>query len=152
MIPFNKPTFLGDELEYIKEAIVSKAHISGDGFFTKESNKILEQYLAAQKSLLTHSCTAALEMSAILLDLKEGDEVICPSYTFVTSITSFVLRGAKPVFVDIKADTLNIDEEKISAAITKNTKAICVVHYAGISCNMDAIRKIAKDEEISIGI
>lgn len=142
MIPFNKPYMTGRELENIAAAHAD-GHLSGDGPFTRQCHAWLEQHTGARRALLTHSCTAALEMSAILLDLGPGDEVIMPSYTFVSTANAFVLRGAKPVFVDIREDTLNIDERLIEAAITPRTRAICVVHYAGVACEMDAILEIA---------
>ena len=141
-IPFNKPYMTGRELEYIAQAHAS-GHLSGDGPFTRRCNAWLEQRTGAKKALLTHSCTAALEMAALLLDLAPGDEVILPSFTFVSTANAFVLRGAVPVFVDIRPDTLNIDETLIEAAITPRTRAICVVHYAGVGCEMDAIMAIA---------
>lgn len=144
MIPFNKPAFLGTEVDNLQRAVTELAHISGDGHFTQESQRLLERYLGAPRVLLAHSCTAALEMSAILLDLKAGDEVICPSYTFVTTVSSFVLRGATPVFIDIRKDTLNIDERLIEQAITPRTRAISVVHYAGFPCEMETILAIAQ--------
>lgn len=143
MIPFNKPYMTGRELWLIAQAH-SNGHLSGDGTFTKQCHAWLEQRTGAAKALLTHSCTAALEMAAILANLQPGDEVIMPSYTFVSTANAFALRGAVPVFVDIRADTLNIDESLIEAAITPKTRAICVVHYAGISCEMDPILEIAK--------
>jgi dTDP-4-amino-4,6-dideoxygalactose transaminase len=143
MIPFNKPYMTGRELAYIAQAHTN-GHLSGDGPFTRRCNAWLEQRTQAHKALLTHSCTAALEMSALLLDLQPGDEVILPSYTFVSTANAFVLRGAVPVFVDIREDTLNLDERLVEAAITPRTKAICVVHYAGVSCEMDAILDIAR--------
>lgn len=149
MILFNKPTLLGEELVAIQEAI-GLGKISGDGKFTQHCNSLLEKKFGIKKALLTHSCTAALEMSALLLDLETDDEIICPSYTFVTTASAFALRGAKLVFVDIKSDTLNIDENKIEEAITSKTKAIVVVHYAGVSCNMDAILKIAKEYNLAV--
>jgi len=142
-IPFNKPFMTGKELEYIKEAHIN-GHLSGDGPFTKRCNKWLEDKIGCCKALLTHSCTAALEMTAILADIKPGDEVIMPSYTFVSTANAFVLRGGVPVFVDIRSDTLNIDESKIEAAITSKTKAIVPVHYAGVGCEMDIIMRIAQ--------
>jgi dTDP-4-amino-4,6-dideoxygalactose transaminase len=143
VIPFNKPYMTGRELSNIAQAH-SNGHLSGDGHFTKACNRWLEQHTQAHRALLTHSCTAALEMSALLLDLGAGDEVIMPSFTFVSTANAFVLRGATPVFVDIRPDTLNIDERLIEAAITPRTKAICVVHYAGVACEMDAIMDIAR--------
>lgn len=142
MINFNEPPFYGTELDYIKKVIESK-HICGDGAFTKCCNTFLEGYTGCKKALLTNSCTAALEMSALLLDIKPGDEVICPSYTFVTTASSFALRGAKLVFVDIRDDTLNLDESLLEGAITPHTKAIVPVHYAGVCAEMDAIHDIA---------
>lgn len=141
-IPFNRPYMTGRELELIAQAH-ARGHLSGDGEFTRRCHAWLEQNTGSRRALLTHSCTAALEMSALLLDLEPGDEVILPSYTFVSTANAFVLRGAVPVFVDIRADTLNIDERLIEAAITPRTKAICVVHYAGVGCEMDAIGEIA---------
>ena len=143
MINFNEPCFTGNEEKYILESI--KSHkISGDGKFTKLCTKWFEEKLQCKKALLTTSCTHALEMTAILLDIREGDEVIMPSYTFVSTANAFVLRGAKIVFVDIRPDTMNIDETKIEDAITKKTKAIVIVHYAGVACEMDTIIDIAK--------
>ncbi|MGI8561615.1 MAG: dTDP-4-amino-4,6-dideoxygalactose transaminase [Luteimonas sp.] len=142
MIPFNKPYMTGRELENIAAAHAN-GQLSGDGPFTKRCSAWLEQQTGATKALLTHSCTAALEMSALLLDLGPGDEVIMPSYTFVSTANAFVLRGAVPVFVDIREDTLNLDERLVEAAITAKTRAICVVHYAGVACEMDPILEIA---------
>jgi dTDP-4-amino-4,6-dideoxygalactose transaminase len=142
MIPFNKPYMTGKELFYIAEAHFNGV-LAGDGNFTKRCNTWLEERTGAKKALLTHSCTAALEMAAILADIQPGDEVIMPSYTFVSTANAFVLRGGVPVFVDIRSDTLNIDETKIEAAITPRTKAIVPVHYAGVACEMDAIMDIA---------
>jgi dTDP-4-amino-4,6-dideoxygalactose transaminase len=149
MIAFNRPYMTGRELENIARAH-SSAHLSGDGQFTKSCNAWLENDIGCRKALLTHSCTAALEMSAILLDLEPGDEVIMPSFTFVSTANAFVLRGAVPVFVDIREDTLNIDETLIEAAITSRTRAICVVHYAGVGCEMDAICTIARKHGLRI--
>lgn len=143
MIHFNKPFLIENELNYIKEAI-DKGILRGDGIYTKKCHELLEEKLGCKKALLTHSCTAALEMAAILLDIKADDEIIMPSYTFVSTANAFVLRGGVPVFVDIRPDTLNIDENLIETAITDKTKAICVVHYAGVSCEMDKILDIAK--------
>ena len=149
MIPFNKPYMTGRELGYIAEAHAN-GHLSGDGPFTKRCNAWLERQTGARKALLTHSCTAALEMAALMLDLEPGDEVIMPSYTFVSTANAFVLRGAVPVFVDIRADTLNIDERLIEAAITSRTKAICVMHYAGVACEMDEIMAIAERNGLKV--
>ncbi|MGQ9686805.1 MAG: dTDP-4-amino-4,6-dideoxygalactose transaminase [Thiobacillaceae bacterium] len=142
-IPFNKPYMTGKELWYIAQAH-ALGNLAGDGSFTKKCNGWLEQRTGTHKALLTHSCTAALEMAAILADLRPGDEVIMPSYTFVSTANAFVLRGAVPVFVDIRPDTLNIDETKIEAAITERTRAIVPVHYAGVGCEMDTIMAIAR--------
>lgn len=143
MINFNEPTTLGCELDYIKDAIARKK-ICGDGYYTKACHELLEKNTGAKKALLANSCTAALEMAALLSDLKPGDEVIVPSFTFVTTASAFALRGAVPVFVDIRDDTLNLDESKIEAAITPKTKVIVPVHYAGVSADMDKINEIAK--------
>lgn len=142
-IPFNKPYLTGREFEYVSLAVQNN-QLSGDGEFTRKCQSWLEERGDCRKALLTHSCTAALEMAAILADCGPGDEVILPSYTFVSTANAFVLRGAIPVFVDIRPDTLNIDEKLIEAAITPRTKAIVVVHYAGVGCEMDAIMDIAK--------
>lgn len=141
-IPFNKPYMTGAELSLIEQAH-GHGHLSGDGVFTRRCHAWLEQHVGCRKALLTHSCTGALEMAALLLDLQPGDEVIMPSFTFVSTANAFVLRGAVPVFVDIRPDTLNIDERLIEAAITPRTRAICVVHYAGVGCDMDAVMAIA---------
>ena len=141
-IPFNRPYLVGRELDNIAQAH-ALGQLSGDGSFTRSCHAWLERRLGTRKALLTHSCTAALEMAAILLDLQPGDEVIMPSFTFVSTANAFVLRGAVPVFVDIRPDTLNIDEALIEQAITARTRAICVVHYAGVACEMDAILAIA---------
>ena len=141
-IPLNLPFTTGRELEYIKEAIASRK-LSGDGKFTRKCQAWLETRIGCHKALLTHSCTAALEMTAILADIQPGDEIIMPSYTFVSTANAFVLRGGVPVFVDIRPDTLNIDETKIEQAITDKTKAIVAVHYAGVGCEMDTIMEIA---------
>jgi len=143
MINFNQPYIAPNQEKYIKEAL-KNYHISGDGPFTKKCNLFLEKYFGIKKALITTSCTHALEMSAILLNLKEGDEVIVPSFTFVSTPNSFILRGAKPVFIDIRPDTLNMDENKLEDLITDNTKAIYLVHYAGVCCEMDQILEIAK--------
>ncbi|MGE8215085.1 dTDP-4-amino-4,6-dideoxygalactose transaminase [compost metagenome] len=149
MIPFNKPFMTGQELVNITHAHAN-GHLSGDGPFTKQCHAWLNARTGASASLLTHSCTAALEMAALLLDLVPGDEVIMPSYTFVSTSNAFVLRGAVPVFVDVRADTLNIDEALIEAAITPRTRAICVVHYAGVSCEMDTILAIAARHGLAV--
>lgn len=142
-IPFNWPYMTGKELYYIAEAHFN-GKLAGDGPFTKKCHAWLEAGTGAHKALLTHSCTAALEMAALLLDLASDDEVIMPSYTFVSTANAFVLRGAIPVFVDVRPDTLNIDESLIEEAITPRTRAIVVVHYAGVACEMDAILEIAR--------
>lgn len=141
-IDFNHPVLAGRELEYVSEAF-RNGHISGDGAFTKKCHAYLEQALGVPKALLTTSCTHALEMMAILLEIGPGDEVILPDFTFVSTVNAFVLRGARPVFVDIRPDTLNLDETRLEAAITPRTKAIVPVHYAGVGCEMDAILEIA---------
>jgi len=148
-ISFNRPTFVGKESEYMQQALQSD-HISGDGPFTKKSHALLEQALGVPKVLLTTSCTHALEMSALLLELKDGDEVIVPSFTFVSTINAFVLRGARPVFVDIRPDTLNMDESRLEALITPKTRAIVVVHYAGVACEMDTIIEIANRHNLPV--
>ena len=142
-ITFNKPFMSGNELSYIAEAHLNR-QLAGDGPFTKRCHRWLEEQTGTHRALLTHSCTAALEMAAILLALEPGDEVIMPSYTFVSTANAFVLRGAVPVFVDIRPDTLNIDESKIESAVTDRTKAIIPVHYAGVACEMDVIMNIAE--------
>ena len=149
MINFNVPPFVGDELEYIKQAIESKK-ICGDGEFTKKCNAWMEERFNAQKVLLTTSGTTALDMAMLLCDLKPGDEVILPSYTFSSTATSAVLAGAKLVFVDIRPDTMNIDENKIEAAITEKTKVIVAMHYAGVACEMDTIMDIARRHNLMV--
>jgi dTDP-4-amino-4,6-dideoxygalactose transaminase len=148
-IPFNKPAYIGTEEQYISEVLHS-GHQSGDGVFTKKCNAILEQALGAEKVLLTTSCTHALEMAAILLDIKPGDEVIIPSFTFVSTVNAFVLRGAKPVFIDIRPDTLNLDEDQLERLITPKTRAVVPVHYAGIGCEMDQIGAICRQHNLKI--
>ena len=149
MIPFNKPYMTGNELTYISQAHAN-GHLAGNGQFSKLCSQWLENRIGSGKALLTHSCTAALEMAAILSDVGTGDEVILPSFTFVSTANAFVLRGATPVFVDIRPDTLNIDETKIEAAITPHTKAIVPVHYAGVGCDMDAIMEIARRHDLLV--
>jgi len=141
-IPFNRPFLTGNEERYIAEAIASH-HLAGGGTFTKRCSAWLEGQTGSGKALLTHSCTAGLEMAAIMAEVKPGDEVIMPSFTFVSTANAFVLRGAIPVFVDIRADTLNLDETLVEAAITARTRVIVPVHYAGVGCEMDAIMEIA---------
>lgn len=148
-IPFNKPYVTGKEQIYISEA-KSNNMLAGDGPFTKHCHQWLEENTGCAKALLTHSCTAALEMAALLLDIKPGDEIIMPSYTFVSTANAFVLRGGVPVFVDIRADTLNIDERLIEAAITPRTRAIAPVHYAGVACEMDTIMDIAARHDLKV--
>jgi dTDP-4-amino-4,6-dideoxygalactose transaminase len=142
-IPFNRPTFVGRETEYVARALTD-GHISGDGQFTRDCNKLLEDSLGAARVLLTTSCTHALELAALLLDLKPGDEVILPSFTFVSTANAFVLHGATPVFADVRPDTLNIDHDRIAQLVTERTRAIVVVHYAGVGCEMDAITPVAE--------
>src|SRR6266852_1815086 len=148
-LPFNHPYFSGKEIEFIQQA-VANLHLSGDGPFTKKCSALLERELGVPKVLLTTSCTHALEMAALLLDIKPGDEVIIPSFTFVSVANAFVLRGARPVFIDIRLDTLNLDEAQLERLITPRTKAIVVVHYAGIGCEMDAIMEIAKRHAVPV--
>lgn len=148
-IPFNKPYLTGRELDYIAAAH-SRGQLAGDGYFTKKCNAWLEQTTGCHKALLTHSCTAALEMAAILADIQPGDEVIMPSYTFVSTANAFVLRGGIPVFVEIREDTLNLDERLIEAAITARTKAIVAVHYAGVGCEMDTMMAIARRHHLVV--
>ncbi|OOS00818.1 dTDP-4-amino-4,6-dideoxygalactose transaminase [Haemophilus paracuniculus] len=143
MIPFNKPPVVGTEIGYMQQALAS-GKLCGDGFYTKQCEKWFEQRFDTKKALLTPSCTASLEMAAILLNIQAGDEVIMPSYTFVSTANAFALRGAKIVFVDVRPDTMNIDERKIEAAITPKTKAIVPVHYAGVACEMDTIMALAE--------
>jgi len=149
MIPFNRPHLFNEELLFIADAYQS-GHLSGDGKYTYLCTEWLKEYGKSSEVLLTHSCTAALEMAAMLANIREGDEIIMPSFTFVSTANAFALRGGVPVFVDIKPDTLNIDEALIERAITKKTKAIVVVHYAGGSCNMDAIMKIAASNNLLV--
>lgn len=148
-VDFNHPIPVGNELEYIRQAI-ENAHISGDGLFTKKCHALLETQLEVPKALLTTSCTHALEMSAILLEIKPGDEVIFPDFTFVSTANAFVLRGARPVFLDIRHDTLNLDESRLEAAITPRTKVIVPVHYAGVGCEMDTIMEIARRRKMHV--
>lgn len=148
-IPFGRPFITGNELRYIAEAH-SDGILAGDGRFTRLCHGWLENHSGCQKALLTHSCTAALEMAALLLDIQPGDEVIMPSYTFVSTANAFVLRGGVPVFVDIREDTLNLDERLIEAAITPRTRAIVPVHYAGVACEMDCILEIARRHGLKV--
>ena len=148
-IPFNRPTAVGAELANIADAL-ARGHLSGDGYYTQRCHQWLERRLGCKRALLTHSCTGALDMAAILCDLAPGDEVIMPSYTFVSTANAFALRGAVPVFVDVRADTINIDERLIEAAITPRTRAIAVVHYAGLACEMDAVMAIAQRHKLLV--
>ncbi len=148
-IPFNKPSLTGAEIGYLTECI-GNGHTAGDGEFTKKCHTLLEQTLGVEKALLTTSCTHALEMTALLLDLQSGDEVIVPSFTFVSTVNAYVLRGAQPVFIDVRPDTLNIDETKIENLISPRTKAIVVVHYAGVACEMDEILRVAGKYDIPV--
>jgi len=148
-IPFNRPFATGDEFNYVRAAI-TKPKFSGDGPFTAECHRLLEKSLGVQKVLLTTSCTHALEMAALLLNVGPGDEVIVPAFTFPSAINAFVLRGGKPVFVDVRADTLNIDEKQIEQHLTGRTKAIFLVHYAGVGCELDTIMPIARQHKIAV--
>lgn len=148
-IPFNRPHLTGKEHAYMAEA-VSNGHISGDGSFTKRCHALLEEQLGVHRALLTTSCTHALEMTALLLNISPGDEVIVPSFTFVSTANAFVLRGAKPVFCDIRPDTLNLDEKLLPSLITPKTKAIVPVHYAGVGCEMDSIMKLSRERGICV--
>ena len=148
-VPFNKLALMGNEMAYVSEAI-RNGHCSGDGPFTRRCQDLLERELGVPSVLLTTSCTHALEMSALLLDIQPGDEIIVPSFTFVSTVNAFVLRGARPVFADIRRDTLNLDETKIAALVTPRTRAIVVVHYAGVGCEMDTILPIARHHGIPV--
>ena len=148
-IPFNQPFAVGKEFEYIRQAI-KNVHTCGDGPFTKKCHTLLEQTLGVSKALLTTSCTHALEMAALLLNLQPGDEVIFPSFTFVSTVNAFVLRGVNPVFCDIRPDTLNLDENKLEKLITPRTKVIVPVHYAGVGCEMDAIMELAGQYGVAV--
>ncbi len=150
MIPYNKPFIVGKELFNISRAVIEYKQLSGDGVYTKKCHEWLQKMTGCHKALLTHSCTAALEMAAILCDIQPGDEVIMPSFTFVSTANAFVLRGGVPVFIDIRPDTLNIDEKLIEAAITDRTKAVVPVHYAGIPCEMDIICEIARRRHLFV--
>jgi dTDP-4-amino-4,6-dideoxygalactose transaminase len=149
VVPFNQPCLRSRELDYVAQAIERK-QLSGDGEFTRRSQAYLQSLYGAPRVLLTHSCTAALEMAAMLAGIAPGDEVIMPSFTFVSTANAFVLRGAVPVFVDIRPDTLNIDESKILGAITPRTRAICLVHYAGVACEMEVICRIAQESGLAL--
>lgn len=149
MIPFNAPPVVGSELEYMQSAMAS-GKLCGDGGFTRRCQQWMEQHFGSKKVLLTPSCTASLEMAALLIDIQPGDEVIMPSYTFVSTANAFVLRGAVIVFVDVRPDTLNIDETLIEAAITERTRAIVPVHYAGVACEMDSIMALAAKHQLFV--
>jgi dTDP-4-amino-4,6-dideoxygalactose transaminase len=148
-IPFNKPGLVGNELRYM-EAAISAGHLSGDGSFTRSCHSLLEKALGTAQVLLTTSCTHALELAALLLDLRSGDEVIVPAFTFVSTVNAFVLRGARPVFCDIRPDTLNLNETRLAGLITPRTRAVFLVHYAGIGCEMDAILEIAARHGLAV--
>jgi len=148
-VPFNIPYAVGEEIDHIRDAILS-GHLSGNGPYAKRCERWIRETLDARFALLTHSCTGALEMAALLCDLGPGDEVVMPSFTFVSTANAVVLRGATPVFVDIQPDTLNIDPEAVAAAITPRTRAIFVVHYAGVACEMDAIMEIARQHDLIV--
>lgn len=148
-IPYNRPSLAGDELAYMADSIKT-GHISGDGIYTGKCQAFLEQALGVPKVLLTTSCTHALELAALLLDIQAGDEVIIPSFTFVSTVNAFVLRGARPVFIDIRPDTLNLDERQLESLITPRTKAIVVMHYAGVACEMNTIMNVATREGIPV--
>jgi dTDP-4-amino-4,6-dideoxygalactose transaminase len=150
MIQFNKFPYTGNESQYIQNAILNSSKLSGDGFYAKECEDWFDKKLGCISSLMTPNCTQALELAAILIDIKPGDEVIMPSYTFVSTANAFVLRGAKIIFVDIRPDTMNIDEKKIEAAITPRTKAIVPVHYAGVACEMDCIMALANQNDLFV--
>ncbi len=148
-IPFNKPCLTGSEMLYVADAII-RGHCAGDGFFSRSCEAFLERELGSPKALLTTSCTHALELAALLLDIRPGGEVIVPSFTFVSTVNAFVLRGAKPVFADIRPDTLNLDEKALEALITPRTRAIVPVHYAGVGCEMDVILEVAARHGIAV--
>src|SRR5512138_412126 len=148
-VDFTRPVIVGRELEYMKQAI-ENGHISGDGPFTKKCHAFLESELGIQKALLTTSCTHALEMSALLLDIRPGDEVIIPDFTFVSTVNAFVLRGATPVFIDIRPDTLNMDERLLVEHLGPKTRAVVPVHYAGVGCEMDTIMELASARGIPV--
>jgi dTDP-4-amino-4,6-dideoxygalactose transaminase len=148
-IPFNKPAIVGDELRYIRQAVES-GHLSGDGEFTKRCSALLERELGVGRALLTTSCTHALEMCALLLDVQPGDEVVVPSFAFVSTVNAWVLRGARPVFVDVRPDTLNLDEKLVAERVGPRTKAIVALHYAGVACEMDELGRIAREAGASL--
>jgi dTDP-4-amino-4,6-dideoxygalactose transaminase len=148
-VPFNAPALLGGEIDGIRQAI-KNGHISGNGFFTKECERHLEELLGVKRAFLTTSCTHALEMCGLLLDLQPGDEFIVPSFTFVSTLNAFVLRGARPIFVDVRTDTLNLDEEAVARQITPRTKAIVAVHYGGVGCELARLQEIAAKHQIPL--
>lgn len=148
-IPFNRPTAVGSELAYMADA-VARGHLSGDGEYTKRCSALLARAHDAPRALLTTSCTHALEMSALLLNIQPGDEVILPSFTFVSVVNAFMMRGARPVFIDIRDDTLNLDDRQLEALITARTRAVIAMHYAGVACEMDAIGEIASRHDVSV--
>jgi dTDP-4-amino-4,6-dideoxygalactose transaminase len=148
-IPFNRPSLSGNELKYLAEA-VRMGHISGDGFYTSKCHDFLERKLGVRRALLTTSCTHALELAALLLDLNKGDEVILPAFSFVSTANAFVLRGARPVFADVRPDTLNLDEKKLPHLITRSARAVVPVHYAGVGCEMDTILDIARKQNLVV--
>src|SRR5262245_60637585 len=148
-IPFNKPCLTGNEQSYMAQAVANR-HISGDGAFTKKCHALLKETLGCTAVLLTTSCTHALEMSALLLDLQPGDEVIIPAFTFVSTVNAFVLRGARPLFADVRPDTLNLDEKQLGNLITPRSRAVVPVHYAGVGCAMDAIGSLADQHGLAV--
>ncbi len=148
-IRFNRPTLVGTELAYVTDAI-ERGRLSGDNLYTRRCHELLQQILGVPRALLTTSCTHALEMAALLLEIRPGDEIIVPSFTFVSTVNAFVLRGGRPVFVDIRPDTLNLDEAQLEARITPRTRAVAPVHYAGVGCEMDAITAIARRHGIAV--
>jgi dTDP-4-amino-4,6-dideoxygalactose transaminase len=148
-IPFNRPALVGTEASYITD-VMRRGHAAGDGDYTRRCHAFLETTLGVRRALLTTSCTHALEMSALILDVGDGDEVIVPSFTFVSSINAFALRGARPVFADVRADTLNLDERPLDGLITDRTKAVITVHYAGVGCEMDSILEIARQRDVTV--
>ncbi len=148
-VDFNKPCLMGNEMAYIQEALQNR-HISGDGSFTKRAQEYLQRALGVPRALLSTNCTHALEMAAFLLNIQPGDEVIVPAFTFVSTVNAFVIRGAHPVFIDIRPDTLNLDERLLESRVTSRTKAILPVHYAGVGCEMDAILAVANQRGVAV--
>lgn len=149
LIPFNRPGLVGNELRYVADAI-TRGHTAGDGAYSKKCHAFLEEVLGVRRALLTTSCTHALEMAALLLDIQPGDEVIVPSFTFVSTVNAFALRGARPVFADIRPDTFNLDENQVEALVTPKTRAILPVHYAGVACEMDCIMQVASRHGLAV--